>query len=83
MKRYRPCWKGWQLLSLTSIPFVAARTWASTQGLETTRARLARFRSFHAGLTERKRPGRSSSSGWYHPTPKPSPLRGSARSSDR
>ena len=52
MKAHGPCVKGWQFISATGSPCVAARTCAKMQWLRVTRASSAKFRLLHAGVIE-------------------------------
>ena len=77
MNSQRPCRKGWQLVCCTALP-IAARMWVKNSGELMCPASSSRFWSFQAGSVLWKSPGVSGAP--YQPTPKPSPLVGSAPS---
>ena len=54
IKVYCLNWKGWQLVSLVSVPGVAARTWAKKSGEEIFSANRCKLILFQAGVTLNK-----------------------------
>src|SRR5881275_2695887 len=68
---------GWQLVCCTALP-IAARMCVKNNGELMWSASSRRLLSFHAGSVLRKTPGVGGAP--YQPTPKPSPLVGSAPS---